>query len=488
MNIKFSKYIFIFLLGCIFTCILFIPSFNMDGICTLHYGYDLTSLNFLGAGRVLTYITYIFFAVIKLPINALSIISILFSNIFLSIAVIDVFEILDFKKNNLLCFVLSFLLIYNPITLELFLFDEAFIMCLGVLFGVKGVKILNTNIKQKYLVSLIYISLCTMCYQGVFCVFLPLAFLNIILRYDAKNTKDEIKNIIKEFSKTLIIYVFALLINFVILKVINILFISSKESGTLNIFDNLLQAFKLCIWSIKTFDGYVNIRIYYFIMLLFICLLLIVKFSMKVKIKYVYYLLITIILALCNPFIINLAMNPSENYTAARMYVSVGFVIPIISIYLCKFFNVLNKKIYKYIFYVLVAIYFTFVFNGYIFITKGGLESYKMDVEYMGNIKKQIEKYEIESGIKVKKIYWAYDINSNFCNEVGFCNSYSYRFFARDWSAESAIGVLNDSAIYIEMSNEDKIKYFEKNLNVDYTKYEEEQLIFDKENLYLLIY
>ena len=69
MKDKILKYIFILLVGCLFTCILFVPSFNMDGICTKYYGYDLTSLNFVGVGRLLTYVSYIFFAIIKLPIN-----------------------------------------------------------------------------------------------------------------------------------------------------------------------------------------------------------------------------------------------------------------------------------------------------------------------------------------------------------------------------------------------------------------------------------
>jgi len=489
MKNKFLKYILVFSLGCLFTCILFIPSFNMDGICTKYYGYDLTSLNFLGAGRILTYISYIFFAIIKLPINVLSVLSILLSNIFLSISVVDVYGIINNEKDNKkILFVLSFLLIYNPITLELFLFDEAFIMCLGILFGIKGIKILNSNLKSKYFISVIFTSLCAMCYQGVLCIFLPLGFLNIILRNKQKNIKDELKYIAKEFFKVLVIYSFALLINFVLLKGINIFIISFKKTGTLNIFANIIQAIRLCIWSIKTLDGYVNIKFYYFIMLLFVAYLIIAKLNKKINCKYILYLLFTIILSICSPFIINLAMNTSENYTAARMYISIGFIIPVISIFIYKYFNILTKKVYEITFYVLIIIYFIFVFTGYIVISRGGLDSYNMDIKYMDNIKNEITNYENESGKKVKKIYWTYDIDSKFCNDVGFCNSYSYRFFARDWSAESAIGVLNNDVVYVQMTDDDKIKYFNNNLNVDYTEYNKEQLVFDGENLYLLIY
>lgn len=487
MKKKLIKYILAFVLGCLFTCILFIPSFNMDGICTKYYGYDLTSLNFLGAGRILTYLSYVFFAVIKLPISALSVLSILLSNIFLSISVVDIYEIINNEKGNKkLLFILSFLLIYNPITLELFLFDEAFIMCLGILFGIKGIKILNSNLESKYFISVIFTSLCAMCYQGVLCIFLPLAFLNIILRAKYQNMKDELKYIVKELFKVLLIYFLVLLINFVLLKCINIFIISSKKSATLNIFGNIVQAIRLCIWSIKTLDGYVNIKLYYFIMFLFGIYLIIAKINKKMNFKYMFYLLFTIALSIGSPFIINLAMNTSENYTAARMYVSIGFIIPIISIYIYKYFNILTKSIYKIIFYALIGIYFIFVFTGYIIISKGGLDSYNMDIKYINNIKNEITNYENESGKKVKRIYWAYDIDSKFCHDVGFCNSYSYRFFARDWSAESAIGVLNENIDYIKMSDDDKLEYFDTDIN--YTKYEREQLIFDNESLYLLIY
>ena len=183
----------------------------------------------------------------------LSVLSILLSNIFLSIAVIDVYKLInEEKKDNKLYFILSFLLIYNPITLELFLFDESFIMCLGILFGIKGIKILNSNLKSKYFISVTLVSLCGMCYQGVLCIFLPLGFLNIVLRSKQKSIKDELKYIVKSFFEILIIYFFALLINFIILKVINIFIISSKMPGTLNIFDNIVQAIRLCILAIKT--------------------------------------------------------------------------------------------------------------------------------------------------------------------------------------------------------------------------------------------
>lgn len=491
MKDKIIKYGITLSLGCLLTCILFIPSFNMDGICTKYYGYDLTSLNFLGAGRLITYITYVFFSVIRLPVELLSIISIFLSNVFLSICVIDFYEIINREKNkNILLYILSFLLIYNPITLELFLFDEAFIMCLGILFGVKAVKILNTNIKNKYLISVLLASMCAMCYQGILCIFLPIGFLNIILNNDIYSTKKEVKNIIKEFSKLLIVYAFALIINFAIMKFISLFIIDSKKTGSLNIFKNIIYAIRFCFESIKTLGGYANTKIYYLInVLLTVCglVLLIIK---KINKKYVFYILFTILLTIVSPFVINLAMNTEENYTAARMYISIGFITPILAIYLYKYFNILKIKSIKIIFYSLIIIYFSFVSYNYIIITKGGLDSYNMDIEYMNNIEKEIINYEISSGKKIKNVYWSYDINSTFCNDVGFCNSYSYRFFATDWSAESAIGVLNteEKLNYIKMSAYDKNKYFKEKINIDYMYYSNDQLVFDENNLYLLIY
>lgn len=480
------KFSIVFLLGCIFTCVLFIPSFNMDGICTKFYGYQLTSLNFLGAGRLITYIAYILFSIIKLPLDILSLISILFSNIFLAIAVLDINYIINQeKKDSILTLILSFLLIYNPITLELFLFDEAFIMCLGVMFGIKAIKALNSNTKQKFLISIILTSLCTMCYQGVLCIFLPLSFLNIIFRNNHKNIKIEIKNIIKEFFKVLIIYAFALFINFIILKFI-VLFISSEKSGSLNIIKNIIYSLRFCLQSLRNMDGYVNIQLYYFQVVIFIIFVIVSYILKKINLKYILYLMFTLILCIVTPFIINLAMNTSENYTAARMYISIGFIVPIIAIYLYKYFNILEIKKLKIIFYIFLGIYYIFTFVTYIDVTTLGLKSYKMDMEYIENIEKEIIKHEKQTGETVNKIYWSYDTDSNFCNDIGICNSYAYRFFAREWSAKSAIGTINKKIKYIEMSDEDKNKYFDKNIN--YTSYDKDQLVFDKESLYLLIY
>lgn len=489
MRKKILRYVLTLLLGCLFTSILFIPSFNMDGICTKYYGYDLTSLNFLGAGRLLTYVTYIFFSIIKLPLNVLSIASILLSNIFLSVAVIDVYEIVS-KSNNKLLFILSFLLVYNPITLELFLFDESFIMCLGILFGVKAVKILNTDIKTKSLISLLFTSLCTMCYQGILCIFLPIGFLNIILNNRKSDRGQELKNIVIDFLKLVVIYAGALIINFVIMKFINVFIIDSKKSGTLNLLDNIIFCIKFCFESIKTMGGYANVKIYYLINVLLMGCGLVSLITKKVDKKYILYLFVTLMLAVCCPFVINLAMNTKENYTAARMYMSIGFMTPILAIYLYKYFNILQIKGTKILFYSLITTYFVFVGYNYIIITKGGLDSYKMDIAYMNNLEKEIVNYETETGNVINNVYWSYDKKSEFCNDVGFCNSYSYRFFATDWSAESAIGVLNtkEQLNYIEMSEYDKNTYFKDKIDIDYTYYSREQLVFDKNNLYLLIY
>jgi len=494
MNKKITKYLITFLFGCLITCILFIPSFNVDGICTKFNGYAKTSVIFLKAGRVLTYICYLIFDKINLSTEMLSIISIILSNLFLSISIIDFYRLIKIenKKTNIILYLLSFFLIYNPFTIELFLFDEAFIMCLGIMFGIKAVSILNTDKRYKYFISLLFASLCVMCYQGIICIFLPICFLNIVLNLKTKTFKLQIKEILIEFIKVIIIYGLALIINFIIVKFINSFIVESAKLGELNIFKNIIHAFNFFTTTNKYLGGYISNKIYYIFIFGFIISLLCCLMYRKKKgdIYYTLYIMFAIFLAIATPFIINLAMKTSENYTAARMYISIGFTIPFLAIFCIKKFNILNIKYLNNIFICLICIYSIYLSYNYFYITKGGLDSYNMDIKYMEKIENKIKEYEKKTGNTVQNIYWTYDINSNFCNDVGFCNSYSYRFFATDWSGAASIGVLdtNVKTNYIPMNEKQKNKYFKDKINKDYNKYSDEQLVFDKNNLYLLIY
>ncbi len=489
---KCKKLYISFIVGCILTCIMFIPSFNMDGLCTKSLGYSAASINFLNAGRLITYIFYLIFDFINLPVEILSIISILFSNIFLSIAIVDFYSLIirdsNDRKINFLIYLTIIFMIYNPITIELFLFDESFVMCMGVMFAVKAVKAFSNENKKGYMLSLLYAILCCMSYQGIICVYASLIILYIVFDLFDKD-KKQFKELFSKCIKAAIIYAISLIINFIIIKFIAI-FNDSPKIRTFDIISNIKYAIRFALENLKTGGGYIDFKLYYllifgFVFCIIFCLL---KRKNKSDIKYIFYLLITLIVCIFVPFVVNIAMETSSNYTSPRMFMSMGFVGSILIIFLIKYLKIYDIKYLRVFMLICMFSFFSYVSYKYIIITKGGLDSYNMDIAYMDTLEKRILDYEKEKNLVVKNIYYAYDVHSNFCNDVGFCNSYSYRFFAQEWSAEKAVNLLNTKGKinYKKMNQKDLKKYFKE--FKDYVKYDDAQLIFDEENLYLLIY
>ena len=107
-------------------------------------------------------------------------------------------------------------------------------------------------------------------------------------------------------------------------------------------------------------------------------------------------------------------------------------------------------------------------------------------MESIGKIHEIINKYEEKNNVQVKEIYYAKDSHVNyFYYENVVLNSHNYRLYAIDWAMSCAINIKEERFIYKEMSKKDKKKYFKEK---EYNAFSEEQLIFDGNKMYLLIY
>ena len=126
-------------LGIIVTYPAFIPSHALDSYCTMYNGYGVTSTWFLQNGRVFSALLFIFYGAINLPFDSLGYLSLLFSNVFISISILLIYTYINRRKkfDNVLKFMLLlgiFLVFYTPIYTEVLLLDEAGIIALGILF------------------------------------------------------------------------------------------------------------------------------------------------------------------------------------------------------------------------------------------------------------------------------------------------------------------------------------------------------------------
>lgn len=484
----------IFIIGLVITMPSLIPSFNVDGYCTYAFGYLSSAKTFMKSGRLFTALIYVISHGINLPFEIFSIVSIILANLFLALTIYKLFNHLTkYIDNNLLSKVMLllgvFLIFYNPLTLELLLFEEAFIMCIGIYFAVlAALKFIDYN-KKGYLLSTLYLIISAICYQGIVCYFIPIAFLLVVIALSG-NLKKEIPEIIKKGIIACIIYGISLIVSFIIVKFVNgyIFTDGTQKLGTLDILYNIRKAIELMIYSLKGLFGFGNRIIFYgfsIIGTLFVSLSTIKKdHNHWAK---VLYFICNLVLCVVMPFIPNLGMNSASNYTAARMIGSIGSVAGFIAIYGIIYFNILKKDSLKTIFIVIVTLYSVYIGYEFLRTTNVGLKRYRSDMESIEKLHNKIDEYELENNVKIKNIYYATDSHVNYYYyQQQLTNSYNYRLYAIDWAMQCSINIGKEhNYTYTKMSDNDKERYFQ---NKEYNTFNDEQLVFVDNKLYLLIY
>lgn len=483
-------FFFIFTVGILITLPSIIPSFNMDAYCTISSNFLSSVKTFMKSGRIFTALSYFLAHKMNLSFSIFSIISIITANLFLSLSIYQLFEYLKkYVENNLLyqSFLLigTFLLIYNPLVIELLLFEEAFIMCLGIYFVVLStLNFMKYNKKHLFFSLLLSIFGC-ICYQGIMCFYIPILFMLVVFELKGNIKKDYI-DILKKGIKAILFYGISLIISFFIVKFINkfIYTDGTEKLGTIHILYNMRKAIELMFFSLKGMFGFVNKPIFYGS---FLSLFLLTIFGNKEKKDDFYwskvlYLSINILLCIGMPFVPNLGMNSAMNYTAARMIVSIGSIIGLTIIYATVYFDSISLKNTKKLLILLVTVYS--VYNGFNFFYTSyvGLKRYENDMKSIQIIHEKIKEYEIQYGIKVKTIKYDSKAN-NYYYEYGITNSYNYRVYATAWAMKCAINMGKDKYEYIEMTDEEKDTYFG-----DIKYIEDSQFIFENDTLYLMLY
>jgi len=469
------------------------PALNVDAYCNIYGGYLGTARHFMKSGRAFTALAFTLANYVKLSFKNFSLISIVLSNIFLSLSVhklyIKVKKIVASKSNitNLLLLVGSFLFICNPLSMEFFLFQEGFIMWMGVYFIILASINALENKKLSYLKVLIYLCAAATCYQGIVCFFLPTAFL---LYYLQNRQNINLKDITKKFILLTFLYGLSLIFTFIVVKVVNnyIFTEATARLGKLDLLYNVRKFFELCIFSLMSLFGMANRIVYYgvgiLLSLIIFCFILKDKSNNKLELLFIVF---NVLLCCMTPFIPNLALNKESNYTAARMIGTLGSIHGLIIIYGAILFNNKNTKILKLSFIALSLIYF--VYNGINYINALNINNnrYQRDMESIEKIQKQISLYEKESGNVVQNIYYATDSYVDyFYYDNRLNNSYNYRLYAIDWAMTCAVNMDKSKQYNYELMTEEKKQ--ELFNNKEYDAYSNEQYVFEGNSLYLLIF
>ncbi len=485
MKIKIVVFLISFIFGTIITSPSLTPSFNADGYCNLADGFSKYAETFLASGRYILALFYYLFGTLNISHEVVSILAIILSNVFLSLSVVALFHELSKKGNpmkKILLFLGCLLLYYNPLTLELLLFEESFGMCLGVfLTTLAAICVNKKNYKYRWLVSGLLLLLTACCYQGILCLFVPLS---MVLFY---KEGIKFKEVFKFLFSCILTYAIVYLTIYLSIKFIPPLFaveITTKV-GAIDFSYNLGKVFESTKNLLITLSTYTDAKFFWLsigLLLSSFILFTIGKFKQYYK-DYIYFILI-IIGSILIAIIPCLFMSSNAIYVVCRMCFSIGAIVGFLFILIVKVDS--QFSITKYNFLIIFALILN-VYNAYNYyrISDLGYERYKRDVIYANQIQEEIEKYESQNKVEIEKIYFHRDVQSDghYTNDKSL---YTINIKMEDWNFQCGLNGLNNEHYTIEaMKEKDYLKYFK---GQDYQTFDSKQFVFKKSTLYLLLY
>ncbi len=474
----------VFLFGTIITFLTLLPSYNIDGYCNLKIGFIDYSTIFLASGRFVSTIFYCLFGLLHFSFEIVSIFSILLSNLFLSLSVFVIYHFINKDKNYKLFFkalilVGSLLIFYNPFILEFLLFEESFSMCFGILLVSLAACYINKNSKKNLLISLFLLFVATGCYQGVLCLFIPLA---IVLYYSCN---FDFKDVFKFLLKCIVVYAVAYILSYLFVLLVNFLLNTQSEKvGSIDFKTNFLFLYKNVKNLLITFSDYIDYKIFYivfFVILISILLLTIKNFKYYYK-TYIYIILLLIgnIVVCVGPYIL---MDSNNVYICARMCIGLTAIIGMLLLLVVKM--EINSNVFYYIMIFISICFLLIVGINYYSISYDGYSRFVKDKQYAIGVQNRISQYEKENNIKIKNIYFHRDINPTYKYDLND-TAYTVTILSNNWGFECGINGINKKQYIIKnMSEEDYLKYFD-GLNFD--ELNVKQFVFKKDSLYLLLY
>lgn len=504
-NIK--TYTIILILSLI-TCGIFLR-FHLvsDTYWNIGEGYENYKFYPLKDGRIINYLMLCVAQFINIPFEIYQLIMVIGSILCYNYAVYILFNFFIQKLNSkekivrLITFLGSFLIIYNPMTVESFAYTEM-VIPLSIAFFTKAAILLNKQTESKSvntIKSIIYVVLGSLCYQGTICFFATISIFCFTLNKDSK-----FKDWIKCLLKTLMVYLIGITI------MVATIYILNRVLGTVR--DNIEISLNI-IYKIKTFiiiSIYLLIKIpfnlfqdYLIVMCIITSLIILIiilrKENTKNKIiNFLKYIMIVIV-SVCSANCILLIQNTIS--VAARTSFSIGAIIGVSIIYLL--FCYLNYKYkikdnsdnkpreYDNMFVILLGLSIVFILINMYNYNNLAIQNYitqNQDKIYCEKINECITEYEESSNIKVKKAVFTkeipyYDTYFNFRENIftakGIVTNYSDIHCLNYYTKRDLIKMEKDDYIYNNLYGEDRTNNHEFNKN---------QVKFWEDTVYIRIY
>ena len=274
--------------------------------------------------------------------------------------------------------------------------------------------------------------------------------------------------------------------SYAIIKIVNMMLkTSAPKLGNFDIISNLMHIVtNLLPVSLIFLFRYVGSIYYYFItFILFICVAMCIIKNNNQKYNI---LLLVLLIGSCVlvPFIPNIFMNSNGNYTDARMALTLGTIPVILIIYLIVNYKISTRMLA--VIGIMCGLFAMLTFYSVNKSMKTDLKRYEEDIKYIDTVKSSIKNYEENSNITINTIYYAPDLWQAYYYEFGNSNSSNIRLLAVDWAFECAMKAYINREIKIEKMPYDKYQeYFN---NQEYGEFSNEELVYDNDKLYLLLY
>lgn len=476
MKIKKEKNV-IFLILFIITiiaCSAFLkPHYTSDTYRIIHDGYEFYSYDkFMKEARPITAILTMIMGIFNIPIEIYIVASFIISIILLNISVVELYEILkgtdkELKYTQKIMLVLiSYIIIFNYLTIEHILFLEAAIMSLGILLSILACKIIVSKETYCWLKAVLLLFIGVFCYQGSIAIF-PM----IILTYYAVKEKINIKEYAKITIKSAIIYGILMLSTVLYSKLI---FGGSRiqiSADSVNITD-LFNAFKqIVIYSLNVIPAFTHIAI---VLSTIICLMFIDKSRIKEKIaiigKYIFIILASVAICIM-PTIMGAGLDIEP-----RMSIAYASTIGISIFFLYNCIGKQTKKnILNIILFIITIILFVLTIILYNTLTFQNIQTNKKDAEICKEIENIIVQYEKDTGIKVEYIA-AVQANKSKGYEKGTIKTRAYNKRATaDWALrETIIYYTKKNMNFAGITREQYIEYFNYK---EWEEFSEEQVV-----------
>lgn len=318
--------------------------FAADTYCLYAYGYDNYILHFLASARFFgaleLWIAKILDITLLTNLKILSFIGIIIAASAWYILYKYILKLMKKEKSiswNILIGTLTFSIIFNFSSCEMFMFAESGIMMFAILLSVIGACVFNSEVKHRYIISFILVLLSSFAYQSTISLFVLLALI-----METYRNKGDIKKIVKEALIIGIFYGSAFVINLISIKIIQI-FVDNKmrKASIPSINDIIYTTYNFgttMMFAFKLLPKYLYVAIIGLITLWYILMI----FKTREKFSIIEYIMLGI-LAFFMPLLPVMATPREQQYIEPRMVLSYAAIIPILILYIAVKFE--EKKI-----------------------------------------------------------------------------------------------------------------------------------------------